>query len=467
MFCWTNGEFAFIEDGPTSVVFHIPSLTFYRVYDAALKAAFTELFKAGKQSLIAHEALKEAVQSSIQPRPRPSKTATDACPKEFVIDRLVMLVTTHCNLRCRYCYAQGGNYGERPQVMPAETALEIVDYFARNFAGINAVQFFGGEPSLVPSTIAEICTYFRGLTERGVIRRMPKFSIVTNGQFGDDSGFFRILRDHSFLITYSIDGPRAIHDYLRPAGNVSSYDRVALSFDTAKSIEPLRRAIGIEATYTREHLERGITYIDLMRFFKERFSIESAHIVPVSSDGVSDLSISEHLDSYSRILQDAVGLMFQELVSASNMLSFSVALRMLRRLVEKRPYGYVCPAGGETISVSPKGDIYPCFMFTGLSEFSFGPIGQHPEALLEKIGLFRSTRGAKVKYEHCSTCWARTACSTCLGAFQRKDGRLLPAEEYCTLVRATLTAVLIGLAKVRSCPEQWDKLVRSLAGSAR
>ncbi len=57
---------------------------------------------------------------------------------------LALSVTSDCNLRCRYCYARGG---ESSASMNWITARRAIDVMAECFDGFK-IQFTGGEPLL-------------------------------------------------------------------------------------------------------------------------------------------------------------------------------------------------------------------------------------------------------------------------------------------------------------------------------
>ncbi|WP_054743635.1 hypothetical protein [Cellulosilyticum ruminicola] len=52
-----------------------------------------------------------------------------------------------CNLRCRYCYASGGSYGEERRIMSKETAKKCIDYWYQRIDKSDkkfSVAFLGG-----------------------------------------------------------------------------------------------------------------------------------------------------------------------------------------------------------------------------------------------------------------------------------------------------------------------------------
>ncbi|WP_337998240.1 radical SAM protein [Oleispirillum naphthae] len=127
----------------------------------------------------------------------------EAAAAPGLLKLLVVWVTTRCQLRCRYCYMEGG-----------EVAAEDLDprLFSRvaqtvGFAPGAEVQIAGGEPGLVPEVMAEVARLARGL---GVAR----VNVQTNGLCIGDR-FLDTVRRYRLGVGVSLDGPPAVNDRVR------------------------------------------------------------------------------------------------------------------------------------------------------------------------------------------------------------------------------------------------------------
>src|SRR5664279_5305907 len=146
---------------------------------------------------------------------------------------LSLAIAQKCNLGCTYCYAQQGEFGGPAKNMELADALRAVDLLvatAEPGARLN-LAFLGGEP-LVNRRVLRAATE-RAAELAGNRDAKLTFSITTNGTLltEDDGRFFE---QHGFAVTISIDGPREVHDALRPfKGGAGSYDAVM------KRVEPL------------------------------------------------------------------------------------------------------------------------------------------------------------------------------------------------------------------------------------
>lgn len=130
------------------------------------------------------------------------------------IFQLTLITTSDCNLCCRYCFSNSGDFAT---VMSKDLAITAVDHALLKSKGKRlSIAFFGGEPSLTSDLIREVVEHAkRKKSDSGV--NGVEFSITTNGVMTDD--FLSFLIDNDFMITLSVDGPADIQDFQRPLKN--------------------------------------------------------------------------------------------------------------------------------------------------------------------------------------------------------------------------------------------------------
>ena len=134
-------------------------------------------------------------------------------------DRLILLVTHACQLRCAYCRVR--KYGAS---MDAETAAAGVRWLMRSLRRDVELQFFGGEPLLALPVV-------RGATELAerLAREAGKtvrFLLTTNG-LALDAKAVSFLRAHRFSVEVSCDGTMSAQDAQRPtAGGAGSWSKM-------------------------------------------------------------------------------------------------------------------------------------------------------------------------------------------------------------------------------------------------
>ena len=144
------------------------------------------------------------------------------------ISFLIKPASSLCNLRCRYCfYADVAENREVANLglMSAGTAEALIRAAFQEAEPEDLVSFAfqGGEP-----TVAGL-EYFRQFTAT-VDELRPRrvgvtYSIQTNGLAVDEQ-WADFFRERGFLVGFSVDGDKSLHDRLRPdARGEGTYDR--------------------------------------------------------------------------------------------------------------------------------------------------------------------------------------------------------------------------------------------------
>lgn len=297
-------------------------------------------------------------------------------PERHPLYKLVLTVAQACNLRCTYCYAEGGPYGSDVSRMSDDTAARAVRKMFASYAPIQTLQFFGGEPTLNLSAMKTAVTEIRAMVAEGSVAREPRYAIVSNGLRLTDEliGFYR---DTDIKITISHDGPPDMQDGLRPGvtGEGSS-ERLN------QNVSRLREAgveFDVQCTFTRKHMLAGHTVPRLLRYFHS-LGAAKINIVPVTVPRGSDLDVffSDVFADVVRDYQEAVRLTFAARKAGAPVRFGMVeeALSLLRPgKLESRHY---CQAGVSTLTIAANGDVYPCFMFINKQGFHLGHVdGDH------------------------------------------------------------------------------------------
>jgi uncharacterized protein len=310
---------------------------------------------------------------------------------------------------------------------------------------VERVMFFGGEPSLNPDAIAESCLLAAELHRRGLIAAMPQFGVISNlaGAGDNMAEFLGLAKLLQIQITASIDGPAEVHDANRHDHlGRGSYARVRHNFQRARD---LGLAPSVECTYTREHLARGITILDLMGFFHQEFGLDQTHIVPaLAGSGSADSGeMAAMIEQYC----DAMRYMVANR-GTSSYLSVSLGERILRALAEHQPIAHYCPAGNSELAIGPDGMVYPCFMFAGDARFQMGAMdaSRWPPTNGQRV-LAELERNDKAAHPECRACWARGLCSGCFGGDYYQTGSLA-IKPRCDLMKGMAAEAIVRLAEL-------------------
>lgn len=119
--------------------------------------------------------------------------------------KLTLILTSDCNLRCKYCYA---SCGEKKKYMDEKFALRAIDEVIKPSTKKIIVSFFGGEPTLCFSLIKKVVSFVKNKNIES------EFHLSTNAVFISDEMIDYFI-NNKFVLGISIDGPPKYHDKLR------------------------------------------------------------------------------------------------------------------------------------------------------------------------------------------------------------------------------------------------------------
>lgn len=371
---------------------------------------------------------------------------------ESTLNRLVLNISQDCNLRCRYCYAGGGDYGAKPSLMDEKTAQGVLDTFYRMFDHIENLQFFGGEPCLNPWLMDFICRDLTQRYRRGALKNLPHFAVVTNGTILSNK-IISLLKEFQIGVTISLDGPEYIQDNLRGRGTYKSVQKFIQALDN-NGID-----FGFESTFTAAHLEAGITLNTMMDFFYDNFNCSEIHAPPVALCPKDSLALNN--DTEREVYRSAIEYSTENLLKGKAS-SLSFASRLMDAYTECRPIGLYCPAGFDTLSVDTQGNVFPCFMFTGMDDFRLGNVfdPQFPDRSKLKPIKRRLLENEKWNDPDCLSCWASPLCSGCIGAdYFKNEGKL--KKTNCEVMKSMIEGFLSKIAFFQG--EKNKKLNRTIS----
>ncbi|MCL4511462.1 MAG: SPASM domain-containing protein [Bacteroidetes bacterium] len=387
-------------------------------------------------------------------------------PGEKILRKLVVLTDTHCNLNCKYCYGDGGAYGNIPLKMSHRIAARISDYFIKvsGFEDVIGIDFFGGEPLLNYSAIEIVCSDITKLHEQGILRRMPELGITTNGTVLND-GIINLLNKHNLAVCFSIDGPEEIHDKLRLTKKGRGSLRKIL-----KNIDEIRRRcpkceLIYDATYTKLHADRGMKMQDVREAVRGMTGIEKGVVVPVmglvhNNGGSRDWSL-KGCNLTDIIINDVDNLWEKYL--EGNIYVDQIVSQFIIQFIQKKMLR-VCELGSSIFAVSPSGEIFPCQILVGKKEFVVGnvfdngPLMENP--LLQKF-LNENQYLAK-RQGRCAECSASYFCSGCPARWLLEFGSLNPPEDFCKKSEFWAQVCLTRLTHIKRDPDKWSSFTSAL-----
>ena len=318
-----------------------------------------------------------------------------------VINKLILNVTSRCNMRCSYCYANFGKFDnyESRNMTSEEVTMYINKLIPRVVKKIEVVQFFGGEPTLAEKTIEATCKHFSYLVEKNIIDCVPRFTMISNCVNISD-GLYDIINKYNIRIVASLDGPKYIHDIQRKfADGSGTYEFVK---DNIKRLQSF--IDGIEATYTKVHVQSEMSAEKLIDYLSDEFNVSRKRISVIPVTGCKELGLTElEKDNY---------YYFSDWTSDDGYIK--------RAFFENLQSDLYCNAGYNTIALMPNGDIYPCHMYAANKSYRIGNIkDEWIEEYKEK--LEQISFSSKYQRLKCRNCWIRKVCHLCTAKMTLSD----------------------------------------------
>lgn len=432
------------KDDKTCIMFLCESLRFFNisknmknvVEDYLFGMSCSEIMQKHNISFETYSELVKTVEAGAVPDV--TAESTDRLYK------LVLNVTNVCNLGCKYCYAGGGNYSSSECMMSVEAAQKAIDLFYSRYKNIKVIQFFGGEPLLNEPVIRFSCEYITKLYREQAIESLPEFGLVTNGTVYSEE-IADTIRKFNISVTISVDGPLNVHDQMRIYKSGSgTHEQICNNI--SKFRDKTVHINAAEVTYNSCHEKCCCSVIDTVKYIKDELNIPNVHIVPVSTSD-PNLKITNR-DSFISSVSDV----FEAIKTQKKDYSYTYISRIFQSLKLRKANKYLCEAGISSFSISCKGDIYPCFMFTDVKEYKMGNVFDtvspfESQLFLRKQSTFKEF--SKYKYPKCKNCYINRICSGCLGTnyYSCNDIYDTPEEE-CEMQRELVRRVLTELSNL-------------------
>ena len=98
-----------------------------------------------------------------------------------VVKALCLHIAHDCNLACKYCFAEEGEYHGRRALMSYEVGKKALDFLVANSGSRKnlEVDFFGGEPTMNFEVVKQLVEYGRSIEEAN--NKKFRFTLTTNG----------------------------------------------------------------------------------------------------------------------------------------------------------------------------------------------------------------------------------------------------------------------------------------------
>lgn len=266
------------------------------------------------------------------------------------ISRVMLLLTSKCNLVCHYCLYKDESY--KIGSMPENLMIKSLDFIMKHADPTGClITFFGGEPMLEFNLIMTAIKYIEN--KKGKLK--IGYCMITNGLLFDQEKLDQLIK-YNVAIQLSLDGIQSIHDKNRVYSNGKG------CFFDLKRLFPLfvnYPWISTQSTFTPES---AITIPESVRYFtdlgftrlsfspvdKEIWSNKDLDILTESFKQISDLRLSDQVKPFR------VRPLF-DLIRWKHLYSPNDRLFLL--------HGHHCWCAKNGVAISSEGLIYPCHRF--------------------------------------------------------------------------------------------------------
>lgn len=322
--------------------------------------------------------------------------------RKTVVKALCLHIAHDCNLACKYCFAEEGEYKGRRALMSYEVGKKALDFLIAN-SGTRRnleVDFFGGEPLMNFEVVKQLVAY--GREQEKIHDKNFRFTLTTNGVLLDDD-IMEFANKEMANVVLSIDGRKEIHDKMRPARNgKGSYDIIVPKFQKLAESRGQKNYY-VRGTFTHFNKDFAADVIHMADLGFEQISVEPVVAPPEEDYAIREADVETICQEYDKLADEMIRR--REQGRCFNFFHFMIDLTG-GPCVAKRLSG--CGSGTEYLAVTPWGDFYPCHQFVGNEDFLLGNVDE---------GITNTEVQDKFKLcnvyakEKCKDCFARFYCS--------------------------------------------------------
>lgn len=327
---------------------------------------------------------------------------SDFKKRPTVVKALCLHIAHDCNLACKYCFAEEGEYHGRRALMSFEVGKAALDFLIANSGSRRnlEVDFFGGEPTLNFQVVKDLVAY--GREQEKLHNKNFRFTLTTNGVLLSDE-IMEFANKEMANVVLSIDGRKEVNDNMRPfRGGQGSYDVIVpkfLKFAESRNQENYY----VRGTFTHHNLDFSKDVLHLADLGFKQISVEPVVAKETESYAIKEEDLPRLLEEY-----DILAAEMAKRKKEGNPFTFFHFMIDLDQgpCVAKRLSG--CGSGTEYLAVTPWGDLYPCHQFVGQEDFLMGNVNE---------GVLRTDLRDEFKLcnvyakEKCRNCFARFYCS--------------------------------------------------------
>lgn len=322
---------------------------------------------------------------------------------ESFIKALCLNVVHDCNLKCKYCFAEEGEYKGARQIMSAEVGKKAIDFVIKKSGPRRNIEvdLFGGEPLMAFNNIKEIVEYAK---EQGKIHnKVIRFTMTTNATLLNDEVMEYIDKNMGNIVL-SIDGRKEVNDKVRVRADGSGcYDSILPKIKKMVEMRDEAKQYYVRGTFTRNNTDFFEDVKHLADLGFKEVSIEPVVLPDNDPLSLRKEDLPQIFEQYDKLYKEL--LKRKQEGNEFKFYHFNIDIQG-GPCVYKRISG--CGAGHEYVAITPLGEVYPCHQFIGNESFKMGNV--YEDELNTEIS--ESLKSAHIYNKpKCRECWARFYCS--------------------------------------------------------
>ena len=323
--------------------------------------------------------------------------------RKTVVKALCLHIAHDCNLGCKYCFAEEGEYKGRRALMSYEVGKKALDFLIAN-SGTRRnleVDFFGGEPTMNFEVVKQLVAY--GREQEKIHDKNFRFTLTTNGLLLNDE-IMEFANKEMANVVLSLDGRKEVNDKMRPTRNgKGSYDIIVPKFQKLADSRNQTNYY-VRGTFTHYNTDFSEDVLHMADLGFEQISVEPVVAPPEEGYALTEEDVAVVCSQYDKLAQEMIHRKKKD-GKCFNFFHFMIDLTG-GPCVAKRLSG--CGSGTEYLAVTPWGDLYPCHQFVGEEKYLMGNVDE---------GITNTEVQNKFKLcnvyakESCKDCFARFYCS--------------------------------------------------------